>query len=230
MKKVIIRLITGLVAVVVVVAILICLFWFCASYSPDFYGRRLQLNPSQAAQHSDAFLQKTALIADEVKRPGTWQITFREEEINGWLAVDLPQNHPSLLPPELSEPRVEIDDNVLRLAIRIRHGLLSGVAWVESYIYTGESNTVVVVIRRANLGVLPLPTQPVLDGVKALADDFGWEVQQTETDGRPTLRITIPETIDHDNGKFELHSVILTKGQLEISAKITPGQPRQASR
>ncbi len=49
---------------------------------------------------------------------GHWSAVFTDEQINGWLAADLPEKFPQLLPPEIQDPRVVFAPGQLQLACR----------------------------------------------------------------------------------------------------------------
>ena len=53
-----------------------------------------------------SFARQTAALNNHLRRMGGWEAHFTDQQVNGWLAVDVPKNHPDLLPPEISHPRV----------------------------------------------------------------------------------------------------------------------------
>lgn len=191
-----------------------------ASQAPDFYQAKIELDSAQALRMSDQFLQKTTALSSEVQRPGTWFERFTEDEINAWLAVDLPKNHPQALPEGFSDPRVKIDQDRLRFAMRARHGLLSGIVNAEIGVYLTEPNTLVVVIHKLAMGALPLPLQPVIERLKKLAAEAGWEVREMQKDGAPSFVITIPAHSDGKGQLFELKMLHLVEGAVELSGAV----------
>ena len=213
----------------ILIAIIVFLFllggflgvlWLLASRTPEFYQKKIPIDREVAKRASDEFLQKTSLLASDLKREGTWYLKITEEEVNGWLAVDLPNNHAQSLPRGVSDPRIEINDDVIRVAARVRRGLLSGVAHLELQVYSTETNTVTVVVRRAALGSLPLPLQDLIENLKKVATQVQWDVRQMQSEGSPTLVITIPKTLDEKGRELEVTNIHVSKGQVELSGKV----------
>lgn len=208
------------VVVMALIAIGIGILRLLAARTPEFYVRKFPLDQIAAKKASDKFLQKTSLFASDLKRDGTWYLKVTEEEINGWLATDLPRNHPQSLPKGVSDPRIEMTDDVVRAAAKVRYGLLSGVAHIELKIYCMEANTVTVVVRRAALGALPLPLQDFIESLKKIAVQANWDVRQMQSEGLPTLVVSIPRTLDNKGREFELANIHVSQGQVELSGKV----------
>lgn len=220
---------TVLIAVLSLIATLgigIAVLCFLAARTPEFYIRKLPVDQVAAEKGSDQFLQKTSLFASDLKREGTWYLKVTEEEINGWLATDLPRNHAHSLPPGVSDPRVEIADDVIRIAAKMKSGILSGVAHAELKIYSPETNTIIVVIRRAAIGALPLPLQKFVESLKTIAARADWDVRQMQSGGSPTLVITIPNSLDEKGRELELTNIYISKGQVELSGKVKSSKKR----
>ena len=74
-------------------------------YVPDFYRRALDADAKEQEKASDEMLQRTAALVSDVKTKDRWQARFTAEQINGWLAWDLPRNYPQSLPESIRDPR-----------------------------------------------------------------------------------------------------------------------------
>lgn len=191
-----------------------------ASRAPDFYLEKVQLDPVQASQMSDQLLQKTTALAGQVQHPGRWYQVFTEDEINAWLAVDLPKNHRHLLPPELSDPRIKLESDTVRIAVKARHGLLSGILTIDIHVQSPEENTIVLSFRRVSLGALPLPFRPMIERLKNFAAQAGWEIREMQKDGLPTFVIRIPPVADEKGQIRELTWLRIADGRVELSGMV----------
>ncbi len=191
-----------------------------ASRAPDFYLEKVQIDPAEASQMSDQLLQKTTALATQVQRPGRWFQVFTEDEINAWLAVDLPKNHRDLLPPELSDPRVKLEPDTVRIAVKARHGLLSGILTIDIHVQSPEDNTVFLSFRRVSLGALPLPFRPMIERLKNFAAHAGWEMREMQKDGVPTFVIRIPPIPDEKGQIRELTWLRIADGRVELSGMV----------
>ena len=80
-----------------------------------------------------------------------------EDEINGWLATDLPAKFPRRLPVGISDPRVAIDDDTVHLAVRYSRGGVDTVLSISGEAYlTAQTNEVAMRLERAG-GIVPMP-------------------------------------------------------------------------
>ncbi len=78
---------------------------------PEFYARAIQADRGAQRDASAVMLRKTAALVSDVGNEEQWKSLFTSDEINGWLAVDLVENHPHALPSTIADPRVQIEPN-----------------------------------------------------------------------------------------------------------------------
>ncbi|MBL9122751.1 MAG: hypothetical protein JNG90_03905, partial [Planctomycetaceae bacterium] len=83
--------------------------WLAWCHEPAFYRTALDADPTRLARGSNELLEEASSLLTDLGRQGEWRSLFTAEQINGWLAVDVPKNHASLFPPDLSEPRVALE-------------------------------------------------------------------------------------------------------------------------
>jgi hypothetical protein len=103
------------------------------------------------------FLSKMAALANDVARPGEWSTVIDESELNAWLAIDQPENHPDLLPAGVQDVRVRLTDGKLRVGCRLG-GPLAAIAWTEVRLRLLEANRLAMIVEQCRMGLLPLPT------------------------------------------------------------------------
>ncbi len=102
--------IAGVVAFAALGSIVGAVFW-ASQHRPEFYRHALAQDATSAKQGSDALLHEAAALASDLRRPGQWHALFTTEQINGWLACDVLQNHPKLFPTCIADPRIAIENN-----------------------------------------------------------------------------------------------------------------------
>lgn len=198
---------------------LVAVAYWAVHRVPDYYRQRLEIDPQQAQRQSDALLSKAATLVSEVQQRRSWSMTFTEEEINGFLAVDLVEKHADLLPPEISQPRIAILPEGIRLACRWQ-GRLDTVLSLEVDVYLAEENVVALRLRGAKAGVVPMPLADVLEAVRTAAENLELQVRWRQADGDPVALITVPPT---SKGKpLRLEALQLETGKLRVAVSAGP--------
>src|SRR5687767_2691292 len=87
---------------------------------PDFYREAITADTQRQAAASKEMLRTATALVNNAQHEGEWEAEFTEEQINGWLAVDLVENHGQALPPEVQDPRVSIRPDGAKIGWRWR--------------------------------------------------------------------------------------------------------------
>ncbi len=177
----------------------------------------MAVEPEVQKKASDEMLHRVAALVNNVKKPGKWKIAFTAEQINGWLAVDLVNNHPHTLPPYLSDPRVEIDSDRIVLACRYKQGIISTVMTLTVEPYLPEENVLALRIEKARAGLLPMPLGRVLDAISQAAMLSEWRVEWRQSGGDP---VALFRSLQADNAgdlAVKIETIRLGKGEMFLS-------------
>lgn len=184
---------------------------------PQFYQQALEAAPKAEEEASDEMLQLAAALASDVRKEGKWQAVFSEEQINGWLAVDMARNHRDLLPASLSDPRVAIEPERMRIACRLDRGNWRSVLSLSVDVYLAEPDVIAVRIREARAGALPLPLQGILDRISEEANQTDVEVRWLQAEGDPVAEIPIPPLRDAKGKVIRIETLQLGEGKVYLS-------------
>ncbi len=166
--------------------------YLASRQAPEFYRQALAQDPANAKQGSDSMLHQAAALASDLRRPGQWHALFTAEQINGWLAVDVPKNHPELFPSYITDPRVGIENNQAQLAFTWHKAGLTTVVSLEAEIFLRETNVVAIRICRARAGLLPLPLAGFIADLTTAGHEAGLQIEEEQIEGDPVLLLTIP--------------------------------------
>jgi uncharacterized protein YpmS len=183
---------------------------------PDFYQRAMQADPAAQKAASDKMLQQTTAFVSDVKKEGRWQALFTEEQINGWLAVDLVKNHRDVLAASISDPRVQIEPDRMSLACRYQEGRMQSVLSLTVGVSLAESNAVALRIRKARAGAMPLPLDSVLSRVSEAARHAGQKIQWRQVDGDPVALISL-DSAQQGRTAVEIDTIVLRKGEIYVA-------------
>jgi hypothetical protein len=193
------------------------------SHVPTFYTEALAQDEPQLEQGNREMLRRTAALSNDLKRSGQWKALFTDRQINGWLAIDVPKNHPNLLPPQIQHPRVRITPDGVLVGARYE-GDVSAVVSLDFDVRLKSTNVLAVQIRKIRVGDVPWRLDRIVDEAVAAARDHGFHVEQTQADGQPVLLVTLPPRIQDTNLDVQLEKLELRDGEVYLSGRTLPGR------
>ncbi|MBL6712022.1 hypothetical protein EBU58_10025 [bacterium] len=178
-------------------------FILLARQQPAFYANSVEgadafavgVDPSVREENrqraSGRFLSKCVALAADVDRPGSWSTVIEDDELNAWLRVELPANHPELLPAGVADLRVQFAAETLFVGCRVG-GPLGGLAWVEVRLRLLEANRVAMTIERCRLGAVPLPGGIAISRLAETLSAAGIRCEMLRRDGQTQLVAQLP--------------------------------------
>jgi len=195
---------------------------------PARYQQALAQPPARAQAASQELVARTAALVSLAQQPGHWEATCTEEEINGWLAIELPAKHPQALPAEIREPRVQLRPGRLWLAWKSSALGVESVISAEIRLFVPQPGTLACQVESVQAGSLPLPVQPFLDLLTAEAEKARLPLRWTQDAGQPVALWPLPQLAER-NALRILEGLELTDGQLRLTGRTDPQPARQTN-
>lgn len=188
-------------------------------HTPEFYRKALAADT--AAQHlaSDQMLQRATALASDVNKPGRWHAVFTADEINGYLAVQLPKDYPGLLPASFRDPRIAITPQHVVLACRYEDSRVACVLSLTVEVYLADPNVVALRLRRARAGAIPLPLDDVLRQISRATEHLAWRVQWRQAEGDPVAQVHLPMPRGQDRKRIQIDTLRLGEGEIYVSGR-----------
>ncbi len=141
---------------------------------PDFYHARALPAGRERQKNSQDFLARSSRLYDGIKYARRWDEHFTEAQINSFFDEDFVRSGFSerMLPEHVSQPRVSISDDEIRLAFR--YGLNAWCSTVVSLDFrvklaNAEPNCIAVELEGLHAGSLPISVQSMLDRISEVA-------------------------------------------------------------
>lgn len=188
-------------------------------HTPEFYRQALAIEVAAHQVASDQMLQRATALASDVNKPGRWQAVFTAGQINGYLAVQLPKDHPGLLPAGFRDPRVAITPDHVALACRYEDARVACVLSLTVDVYLAGPNVIALRIRRARAGAIPLPLDDVLRQISRATERLAWRVEWRQAEGDPVAQIHIPVSRGKDRKQIQIDTLRLGEGEIYVSGR-----------
>lgn len=155
-------------------------------HEPGFYADRSDgCDPAAGPR----VLTRFGDLKNDIRSKAEWGATFTADELDAFCRQSLCQEGglAGVLPSGLSDPRVSIDGDRVRVAARYGSGFWSTVVSVElrAWLVKNETNTVALELVGLWAGGLPLGTQSMLDSVTESARDANVMATWYRYDGHP---------------------------------------------
>ena len=212
------------VALVAVSAIAVLATWGlyrAARQEPDFYQAALQVESTIQKVAGDALEREILDLHNEAREEGRWEAVFTNQQLNGWLASDLTENFPNLLPPGTKDPWVAIRAGQAQIACRHQSGSLETViSFALGVQLTEDTNTLAIRVSKLRAGTLPLPLKRFLDGISRAAKNADLRLRWTSMDGDPLALVTVPsQHEDYAHRAIYLETIELRDGEIYLSGR-----------
>lgn len=189
---------------------------------PDFYEKAVVvLPPEQLAESSEQLEADVEKLQADVKRRGTWEASFEVEQINAWLADQLPKRYPDLQAKGLAEPRIMIEDGTMHAAARINSKRINAVVSCElSVQLTDKPNQLAIVVGALRAGALPLPVSQFQGTIQRLLKRTQLNFQWDTLDGQTIALVDVPsEYPAYSDKPIVIESIDLSSGKLKVTGQ-----------
>jgi hypothetical protein len=195
--------------------------WRATQKAPEFYQTAMKKEPERQKEKGAALEKQVLELHNEVRHTGRWEASFSDEQINGWLAADLPEKFPNALPKGVSEPRVAIEDDEAQVACKYESPKISTVfSMLVEISLTEEPNVIAVRVRRARAGLLPISLQQILDHATRYANKSEIPLRWVQEDGDPVALVTVPsERKEFIHRHIHIETVELRDGEVYLAGR-----------
>jgi len=185
---------------------------------PEFYQAALHFEQEEADKAGDQLEQQVVQLHNDVQHGESWELELTDEQINGWLATDLPEKFPGLLPSEVEQPRVAFQGGLTHIACRLNMPKLKTVLCLalDGYL-TEETNEIAIRIDKARAGMVPVPLKGVLESAATAAKRADLHLRWAQTDGDPVALIKFPTDRDDLRSGVVIQSVQVEEGKIIVS-------------
>jgi hypothetical protein len=215
-------LILALLVVVVLVGGVGATLTMLVRHEPSYYRRGEVLLGQQRHIWSTQFFAEMSHLSSAIQEPlEVWDAEFTTDQINSYLQDGfLDQGlDEKMLPDNMSDPRVAIDQDRLRLGFRYGFGRWSAVVTIDMRLWVaqGETNTVGLELLGLHVGALPISAQSLLEHVSEAARRNGVDVSWYRYNGHPVALLRFAP--NQPRSPVQLKHVDLKEGRMLIQGR-----------
>lgn len=194
--------------------------WMLVRYEPRLY-LQAAVPPGEVRQQlstecSRELSQLYSAVTTQNEQP--WEHRFTDEQINSYLAEHFVQSHfdKEFLPEGMSQPRIVIDTDKIRVAFRYGKGLWSTIVSINLRVWLvkGEPNVVALKLIGFHAGALPVSAQSLLESITQTCQKNGIGVDWYRDDGAPVALLRFQAEQPHPT--LELKLIKLEPGSIRI--------------
>jgi hypothetical protein len=212
----------SLVLALLVVALLLALVGGTLTalvwHEPAFYRRGELPATAQRREWSNEFYFEFSQLFNSIHEEGDWGAQFTTEQINSYLMEGFINSRADekLLPECVSEPRVALDADRLRLGFRYGRGRWGAIITIEMRLWVAQEqvNTVGLELLGLYAGALPINAQSLLEHVSEAARRNNIDVSWFRHAGHPVALLRFGA--DQPRTPIRLKHVELQEGRLLI--------------
>jgi hypothetical protein len=200
-------------------AIVAFLLYREATAVPEFYAQALtRPAPARPPKEAAAELEREVLtVQNHLQQAEPWQLVLKEEDINAWVATELPEKMPRLLPKEVEDPRIVIRDERVYFACRHEKALGGVLSVVLEPRLTEERNELALRVQSVSLGRLPLPQAQYLEAVTKAAARSNLALRWEEHEGTAVAKVIVPDQYEDLRDRVvKIESLEVRDGELVI--------------
>ena len=187
---------------------------------PSFYAQQLTVENEVLVEKGQQMEQGVQELHQEVQDEGHWEAVFSEEEINGWLAVELKEKFPRMLPHRIRQPRVSLSRGLTKFACQYDSPDLQAVLSLDVNVSMSEEpNVVAVRVKRARIGAVPGLMQLAIGHISNAAIRARIPLRWTEVDGDPLALVTIPDDMVLKGHRVHIDALNVEEGAVYLAGR-----------
>jgi hypothetical protein len=178
----------------VVLAVVVSVLTFMVKHVPEYYQQlALADTPERREKSGECVSRMSDLINDIENGEAKWGIEFTPEQLNSFFQQDFLTSlgAEGYLPPGMSDPRISIEDDRLKIGIRYGEGFWSTIITVEVrlWLVANETNMIALEINELKAGGMPLSPNVLLDQVTEAVRNANMTLTWYRHDGKPVAII-----------------------------------------
>jgi hypothetical protein len=197
-------------------------------HEPAFYSRAAIPPGPQRSKCSGEFVGEFARLFVGISDKRQWDARFTEEQLNSYFQEDFLKEHPDdqPLPHGISQPRIAIEPDRIRVGFRYGTGLWSVVVSIDLRVWlvAKEPNVVALEFQGMHAGALPISSQSLLESASSTARRHDIDPTWYRYNGHPVLLLRFQA--GRSRPTFQFQQINLHQGMLSVAGRSLDTTPQ----
>ncbi len=198
------------------------------TWVPGFYVQQLSVTATTQKSQRVRLAQFVEELAAELAAEGEWTAELSDTVINGWLAVDMPEQFPRLLPPNIRDPRVSIEPGRALIACQYQDGGARAVLSLalDTFV-TDKPNEIGLRILSARVGAVPAVSgliEQAMGAITVASARSGFQIRWIDQQEPPAAVLTIPRHYLQSGQSVKIEQVEFQDGKLRVAGEAIADQ------
>ena len=199
-------------------------------HEPSDYSRAAVPPGEEREAQSKAFLVHFTKLMNDIQSDdgaaeNNWEAEFTEQQVNSFFEEGFVRTgiDEKLLPEGISEPRVTVEADKLRLMFRYGSGAWTSVISIDLRVWLagGEPNVVAMELQRFRAGSLPISAQSLLNRISDALRRNNVEVTWYRHEGNPVAVLRFSSDPQHST--VQLKNLKLEPGRILLQGSSSDG-------
>lgn len=200
--------------------------YVAAKHEPAFYRRGEIASAAERRQLAEEFLRCSSDVYNLMANGKPWALKMSQNQLNGYLQDEASASGGLFSYPEnVTDPRVEFDDDRIRIGFRYGIGGWDAVISVDlrTWLVAKEANTIALELCGLTVGGLPLSSHALMEYVTDAAREWNADVTWYRNGSNPIALIRLQA--NQNRPTLQLRRFEIASGQVHIHAKPTADTP-----
>ena len=209
-------------SVVATLVVMPTTLWLLLTHQPEFYRKIAIIPPERRHAEAKKFVAQSLQLRNDIVNEPRWEAIFTDEQVNSWLEEDLVTHFAEQIPDGVHEPRVVFETDRVHLGFQLDQGPVRSIVSVVAKVRVTSPNELELTIERIRAGMVPIPSEKLLDKITDQARSRGLDVRW-ERDGDARVAY-VKYTPDPRRRDVILERLQVLNGQIRLAGRSSRGR------
>jgi hypothetical protein len=206
------------------------MYWAIRSTPPQYAAAVAEQDPAKLDEDRRELESQLAIAYSDSQRSAPWAVCVSDDQLNAWLATQLPLDYPELAQRGLSEPRIIFTPQSAQLAFRAKFGSIDTVVSVTGNVFATETGELAIEFQNAAAGRAAIPltfvVQGIDEGIRLRQLPFHWAPGES----RHVLLVDFERLASSPEQARKLSAIEVREGEVYVAGVTTDrGEPEYST-